>query len=117
MSLLEITSSKNYIIRHGVSAFWLCLMTFAFILVVANQPERIDDKRVTGIDAIAGPLLLIVAGRFVIGIGQLSRRRFMEGRPLLGVVFALLTVLASGGLIVLSWVIVTALLFTLLYRQ
>ena len=105
------------IMRHGVSAFWLCLMAFAFILIVADQPDPTGSKQVTGIDAIGGPLLLIAAGRSVIGIGQLSRRRFKEGKRSLGRVLALLTVLASGGLVVLGYIIVVSLLFTQLYRQ
>jgi len=62
-------------------------------------------------------LLFAAAGRSVVSGAQLSRRRLKEGKPALGRMFALLTVAASGGLVMLSWFAAVFLLFVLFYRQ
>ena len=89
-----------YISRHCASVFWLCLIAFMFIFATAAQPKPIGVSRAT--IAIGCPLLLIAAGRSVIEIGQLSRRRFREGKASSGRLLALLTALASGGLVMLG---------------
>ena len=93
-----------YITRHCVSVFWLCLIAFMFILAIDGLPKPIGIRRATV--AIGGPLLLIAAGQSVIEIGQLSRRRFRDGNASSGGLLALLTALASGGLVMLGLFII-----------
>lgn len=94
----------TYITRHCVSVFWLCLIAFMFILATDGLPKPTGIRR--AMIAIGGPLLLIAAGQSVIEIGQLSRRRFRDGNASSGGLLALLTALASGGLVMLGLFII-----------
>lgn len=81
-------------------------------------PFSVDTGCAFRLMFVIGSLLLFAAaGRYVVGIGQLSRRQFKDGRRLLGGASALKAVLMSGGLVMLGWVIVVFIGFVLFYRQ
>ena len=81
----------THVLRYSPAVTCLGVITFLFWLATAYQPEPVGIERAMLV--IGAPILLTVAGWFVLGIGRLSRRRYREGERSAGWVLALVTAL------------------------